>query len=241
VFMLVHTDPDDSTAADVHRLPGVVRQSAVVTLLDGTTLEGRLLRETDTSVDLETVQAGVATTTTLLRDRIRHIDRGQFSVQWGTIASERRPAARDEGVYVDYVGAYLTGHAFDRVAPGLGRWLVTLAAWLFAVSTIISWSYYGEQGIIYLAGPRAVLAYKLIYCLLIIVATAGFVTRDEELDNLTGLGTAVMLFANVPIMLIFGRQAMAAYHDYIGRLASGRMEGPHAAPPLVDVVEGRDV
>ena len=41
-------------------------------------------------------------------------------------------------------GATLTARAFDKVTPGLGKWLVTVASWLFAISTMISWSYYGS-------------------------------------------------------------------------------------------------
>jgi alanine or glycine:cation symporter, AGCS family len=241
VFMRLHTDPDEATASDLHRLPGVVRQSAVVTLRDGATVEGRLRSEGADRLEIDVAADGGTARRVLLTDDVRAIDRGQFMVEWGTVTSARPPRADDPGVYVDYVGAYLTGHAFDRVQPGLGRWLVTLAAWLFAVSTIISWSYYGEQGIVFLAGARAVLPYKVVYCLLILVATAGFLTRDDELDNLTGIGTGVMLFANIPIMLLFGYQAMAAYRDYIGRLDSGAMAAPHEAPRLVDVARGRDV
>ena len=39
------------------------------------------------------------------------------------------PAIAGLDVYKDYVGAALTSHAFDRVAPGLGKWLVALASW----------------------------------------------------------------------------------------------------------------
>jgi alanine or glycine:cation symporter, AGCS family len=241
VFMRLHTDPDADTAGDLRRVPGTVRQSARLVLRDGTTVDGRIRTDADGVLDLDVVEPGGAVRRTLLADDIERIDRGQFMVEWGTVTSAGPPAADDAGVYVDYVGAYLTGHAFDRVQPGLGRWLVTLAAWLFAVSTIISWSYYGEQSIVFLAGTRAVLPYKLIYCLLILVATAGFITRDDELDNLTGIGTGVMLFANIPIMLVFGYQAMAAYRDYIRRLDEGTMDPPHDAPPLVDVARGRDV
>jgi alanine or glycine:cation symporter, AGCS family len=171
-----------------------------------------------------------------------------YRVAWDSIASAVPPRFRQlpegpegYGVYGDYVGAALTGHAFDRVMPGLGMWLVTFACWLFAVSTMISWAYYGEQGMVYLAGERSVLPYKVVYCALVLVSTLGFVRTDAQLDEWTALGTGVMLFANIPIMLLFGRQTMAAYHDYIRRLKSGQMEPPHAAPPLVDVVEGRDV
>lgn len=171
-----------------------------------------------------------------------------FSVDWGTLESIQRPrfnedadGSPDYGVYGDYVGAALTGHAFDRVLPGLGMWLVTIACWLFAISTMISWAYYGEQGMIYMLGEKSVLWYKLVYCGLIIVATLGFIRTDAQLDGLTALGTGVMLAANIPIMLIFGFQAMKAYHTYFRRLRSGEMEPPHDAPSFSDVIEGRDV
>jgi len=171
-----------------------------------------------------------------------------FTVRWEPITSAVEPGLTelpdgtpDMGIYGHYVAAALTGHAFDRAVPGLGKVLVTLACWLFAISTMIAWSYYGEQGIIYLVGQRGVMLYKFLYCMLIVVATYGFIRTDEQLDELTALGTGVMLFANIPIMLIFGYQAMRAYHEYIDRLKSGRMDPPHDPPPLTDVVEGRDV
>lgn len=163
---------------------------------------------------------------------------GRLLVEWGLVTSQQPPRVEDAGIYANYAGAALTSNAFDRATPGLGKWLVTLASWLFALSTMISWSYYGEQGMVYLFGTRSVLAYKVVYCLLIIVASAGLITTDAALDNLTGVGTGVMLFANIPIMLVFGRQAMSAYHGYMKKLKAGEFH-PHAAPPIVDVVEGR--
>jgi AGCS family alanine or glycine:cation symporter len=144
-----------------------------------------------------------------------------LEIRWADFESGVRPRIEDPGIYGQYAGATLTARAFDTVTDGLGKWLITLAAWLFAISTMISWSYYGEQGVIFLAGEKAVFAYKFVFCALIVVATAGFIRTDAELDNLTGVGTGVMLFANVPIMWIFGRRAMRAYHDYIRRLKAG--------------------
>ena len=166
---------------------------------------------------------------------------GGLVIEWGTLASNSRPRVENTGVYATYVGATLTAKAFDSVTPGLGKWLVTLAVWLFALSTMISWSYYGEQGVVFLFGERMVLAYKFIYCALIIVATWGFIESDADLDNLTGFGTGVMLWANVPIMWVFGRQAMRAYHDYIDRLKTGKMGPDHPPPTLEDLISRRDV
>ena len=106
---------------------------------------------------------------------------------------------------------------------------------------MISWSYYGEQGMVFLAGEKSVLGYKFVYCLLIVVATLGFVQTDADLDNVTGIGTGVMLFANIPICWFFGYQAMRAYKEYIGRLKDGRMGPDHPPPHLDDLLSGRDV
>ena len=163
---------------------------------------------------------------------------GTLIAQWGDLESANRPRLREPGVYADYVGALLTAQAFDTVVPGLGKYLVTLAALLFAISTMISWSYYGEQGIVYLFGDKAVLTYKIVYCILIIVATLGFIKTSTELDNLTGFGNGVMLFANIPIIWIFAHQGMKVYHNYIGRLKSGKLGPGHETPSFEDIIKG---
>ena len=170
------------------------------------------------------------------------IDTGAgFVIDWDTYSGTTEPSVVDGGFYRTYVGATLTAKAFDSVTPGLGMWLVTIAAWLFAISTMISWSYYGEQGVVFLAGEKAVLGYKVIFLLLAFVATLGFIKTDADLDNMTGVGTGVMLFANLPIMWIFGFQAMRAYKDYVNRLKDGRMGPDHPAPSIDDLLSGKDV
>jgi AGCS family alanine or glycine:cation symporter len=143
--------------------------------------------------------------------------------------------------YRTYIGATLTAKAFDSVTPGLGKWLVSIAAWLFAISTIISWAYYGEQGVVFLAGEGAVFGFKILYCLLIVVATLGFIQSDTDLDNVTGVGTGVLVIANIPICWIFGYQAMRAYKDYIHRLDTGQIGPDHPPPSLDDLLSGKDV
>ncbi|HEX9875903.1 MAG TPA: amino acid carrier protein [Gammaproteobacteria bacterium] len=168
-------------------------------------------------------------------------ENGALVIQWLELSSNARPEIESPGIYEVFVGATLTAKAFDSATPGLGKWLVTLSVWLFALSTMISWSYYGEQGVIYLFGERQVLGYKLVFCALILVATWGLIESDAQLDNLTGVGTGVMLFANIPIMWLFGTQAMRAYHDYMRRLKEGRMGPDHPAPSLESLISGRDV
>ncbi|MHC4946948.1 MAG: alanine/glycine:cation symporter family protein [Planctomycetota bacterium] len=163
-----------------------------------------------------------------------------LSVTWATLAASDEPTVVEQsGMFRRYDGAPLTAHAFDRQFPGLGKWLVTLAAWLFAISTMISWSYYGEQGMIYMLGERSVLPYKLVYLALVIFA-AGWITDTRDMENLMDLGTGAMLWSNIPIVLALGFIAVRCLDDYGRRLKSGEIRR-HAAPSFEDVVEGRDV
>ncbi len=161
---------------------------------------------------------------------------GQLKLEWSSIRSESKPKFKDGEVYKNWIGATLTAKAFDTVQPDLGKWLVPLAAWLFAISTMISWSYYGEQGIIYLMGKKAVPTYKVIYCFLIIVATMGIFNTTEDIENFSNLGTGVMLWINIPIVIFFGYQAMKAYHDYIDRLKNGKMGDDFEAPTIEELL-----
>ena len=158
------------------------------------------------------------------------------SVSYDVIPMAVKPALRDGAIYRDYVGATLTAKAFDSAWPGLGKWLVTLACWLFALSTAISWTYYGEQGVVFLFGGKGVMGYRCLLCLLLVVATLGIIETSEELDHFSSLGNGLMLWINLPIMMGFGYQAMRAYKDYIRRLKSGAIPRNPQAPPFFSAV-----
>ncbi len=61
-------------------------------------------------------------------------------------------------------GAPLTMLAFERGLPGnFGRFIVVVSVFLFAISTAIAWSYYGDRCANYLFGTRAILPYKFVF------------------------------------------------------------------------------
>ena len=65
----------------------------------------------------------------------------------------------------------LTVEAFKRSFMGdYGQYAVTLGLMLFAFSTAIAWSYYGDRAITYLVGLRWVLPYRLFYCAAFFIA-----------------------------------------------------------------------
>lgn len=65
-------------------------------------------------------------------------------------------------------GAPLVMEAFRSVLP-YGDVVVAVGLILFGYSTIIGWSYYGEKCIEYLAGERAIYAFRVIFCIFVFV------------------------------------------------------------------------
>lgn len=148
----------------------------------------------------------------------------------GAVWSKGEDGKPLKGVFRDFKSSSLTGHAFDREFPGLGKWLITAAALLFALSTMISWSYYGEQGVIYLFGTKMVLPYKLVFLVLTMLAPVALST-DAELGELADFGTGFMLWANVPIILSMGYLAVRELDSYWKRLKAGEFKAHKAVNP----------
>lgn len=64
----------------------------------------------------------------------------------------------------------MTGEAFTHGLPGQwGHWVVTVGLILFAYSTILGWSYYGERNLERLFGRRTVMPYRVVFSLIVFV------------------------------------------------------------------------
>ncbi len=66
----------------------------------------------------------------------------------------------------DLTGAQLTREAFRQgftFAPELGSLIVNFSVLLFAYTTMVAWSYYGDRSIEYLIGPKAIKPYRWVY------------------------------------------------------------------------------
>jgi AGCS family alanine or glycine:cation symporter len=165
---------------------------------------------------------------------------GQQRIVWDK-PPEGAVLQAEKGIYRDLVGASLTGLAYDRAIPGLGKYLVTAACWLFAFSTLISWSFYGETATVFLFGRWAAMPFRVVYCLATAAITLpGMIETDTDLGNLSDLGTGFMLAANVPIMLIMSPIAIRAIRDYFQRLDKGVFGPGHESETLVEMVEDRE-
>ena len=121
---------------------------------------------------------------------------GAFEVFFDTfiICSITGLVVVSSGVWTsDLQGTALTIAAFSKATGSIGAWLITIATILFAFSTILGWSYYGEKAIEYLfKGTSAVggvkLAYRLAFVVMTIFGAVGSLTLVWDIaDTLNGL------------------------------------------------------
>jgi len=86
-------------------------------------------------------------------------------------------------------GAEMMGEAFARGLPGdWGHLIVTTSLVLFAFSTVIGWSYYGETGVVYLLGTRAATPYRMLWLVFIYLGSVGSLHLIWDIaDTLNGL------------------------------------------------------
>ena len=94
--------------------------------------------------------------------------------------------------------APLSSLAFETALPGFGKWVVTIGLILFAYSTIIGWSYYGETCVRYLFGARAIIHYRWFFCLSVIV---GACIKVNLVWNISDVMNGAMAIPNLVALL----------------------------------------
>ena len=87
----------------------------------------------------------------------------------------------------------LTFIVFEQI-PVLGKPLITIALALFAFSTLLGWSYYGERGAEYLFGSKIILPYKIMF---VIMAFVGSVIELDLVWNIADILNGLMVIPNV--------------------------------------------
>lgn len=84
-------------------------------------------------------------------------------------------------------GAALTTQAFDEAILG-GGYIVSIGIMLFAFSTILGWSYYGERCAEYLFGVKAIVPYRIIWIPFVVIGAIGGLEFIWDLaDTMNGL------------------------------------------------------
>ncbi len=121
-------------------------------------------------------------------------------------------------------GSPLTSWAFQRGLKGVigpyGYLLITIAVALFGLSTAISWSYYGDRSILYLAGPRWVIPYRLVFC---VVNFLGAVFSLELVWAFGDMALGLMTLPNLLSILLLTGKVKGWTRQYV---AEGKLEPP---------------
>jgi AGCS family alanine or glycine:cation symporter len=112
-------------------------------------------------------------------------------------------------------GADLAGQAFSVGLPGSwGNIVVTTSLVLFAFSTVIGWSYYGETAIVYLFGPKAALPYKMAWLVFIYLGAVGSLHLvwdvADTLNGLMAIPNLVAVLASIGLVRRLTREFFSA-------------------------------
>ena len=108
-------------------------------------------------------------------------------------------------------GAALSAEAFAIGLPGTwGDLVVTSGLVLFAFSTLIGWSYYGETGIVYLLGAKAAMPYRLLWLVFIYLGSVGSLQLvwgiADTLNGLMAIPNLVAVLGSIPVLLKLQRE-----------------------------------
>lgn len=108
--------------------------------------------------------------------------------------------------------APLTAIAFTRGFFGnFGQYIVAIGLLLFAFSTAISWSYYGDRAITYLFGTKLVLYYRIVYVGAFFVAS---IVDTTLIWIFSGIAIAFMTIPNLIGILSLHKEMKSTVKDY---------------------------
>ncbi len=115
-------------------------------------------------------------------------------------------------------GVSLTANAFGQTLGGWAEWVLLVVVVLFALSTMISYSYYGKKCFGYLFGAERAEVYGYIYLAGLFL---GGIWTANMVINLIDTAFALMAFPNMIATLLLAPKVMAATKDYLARRAAG--------------------
>lgn len=119
-------------------------------------------------------------------------------------------------------GIELTSLAFETAIPG-ARYLLAFTVFLFAYSTLITWSYYGEKCATYLLGEtrHVRLGYNLVFCCFVVIGSAA------QLSNVISFTDGMMFSMAIPNLIGLYLLAPEVRRDlavYLAELKTGEMK-----------------
>ena len=120
-------------------------------------------------------------------------------------------------------GVGITASAFNSLSPAF-TYMLAIAVFVFAYSTMISWSYYGERASEYLFGHKGIKTYRVVFLFFV------FISPMISLDNVIGFTDLLILsmaYPNILGMIILSGKVAKKAKDYQKRLKNGEIKPTH--------------
>lgn len=117
-------------------------------------------------------------------------------------------------------GAALTAVAFGSAISWFPI-ILSISVVLFAYSTMISWSYYGERCWTYLFGESSTMAYRIIFIMFVVIGSVTSASNILDFSDLLILGMALPNFIGLYVLHGKVREALSSY---LAKLKSGELD-----------------
>jgi AGCS family alanine or glycine:cation symporter len=117
-------------------------------------------------------------------------------------------------------GAALTAVAFGSVISWFPI-ILSISVVLFAYSTMISWSYYGERSWTYVFGERYSMVFRIIFVIFVMLAS---VTSASNILDFSDLLILSMAFPNLIALYLLQGNVATALKEYLAMLKSGELD-----------------
>jgi AGCS family alanine or glycine:cation symporter len=130
------------------------------------------------------------------------------------------PGGAYAGLIAAKEGAALTSAAYGTVISWFPT-VLSVSIFLFAFSTMISWSYYGERAWVYLFGSKFSIVYKLMFLSLSVIAT---VVSTGIMVDFSFMLMLAMALPNILGLFILSGEVKRLLEDYMSKLKSGELD-----------------
>ncbi len=196
---------DNRNAADVKLLEGHLSNSSRLALFNGKLT----IEEGDIAEPVSILHArSLAEDVKVFKNGVPYS--GEMMIEKGRVTQTESDISFSGNSLVH--SAPLTTAAFTRSFLGdYGKYIVAIGLLLFAFSTAIAWSYYGDRAVTYLVGARYVMLYRIIFVAGFFVASF---TDTTIIWNLSLLTVTFMAVPNLIGLLLLHREVKGSIRDY---------------------------
>jgi AGCS family alanine or glycine:cation symporter len=124
--------------------------------------------------------------------------------------------------------AALTVEAFNRsFLGGIGPYIVALGLMLFAFSTALAWSYYGDRSMTFLFGTKSIMPYRLVYVVGFFLAAIADTTLIWQIAAIT---MVVMTLPNLLGLVVMRQEIRQEIREYWTGFSKAHPDAPNPAP-----------